>query len=118
MHAGYVNNVDSRLGVLHDSLEAEGQLLRQTLRDLNEPTNRLVHQIRALNDNLKQEERLKIFEWLSTVEYRSYHRSKAKTLLPGSGQWLLEKREFGEWMNRSTSSILWLHGIPAQERAC
>ncbi|KAG4410527.1 hypothetical protein IFR04_016339, partial [Cadophora malorum] len=117
IHAETINNVNSRLGILQDSLEAEGQLLRQTLRDLDEPTNRLVHQIRALNDNLKEEERLKIFEWLSTVEYRSHHRSKAKTLLPGSGRWLLKKREFGEWMNRSTSSILWLHGIPGSGKS-
>ena len=116
IHAETIN-VNSRLGILQDSLEAEGQLLRQTLRDLGEPTNRLVHQIRALNDNLKEEERLKIFEWLSTVEYRSHHRSKAKTLLPGSGRWLLKKREFGEWMNRSTSSILWLHGIPGSGKS-
>lgn len=117
MHAENIDNLDTRLGILQDSLGVEGQLLRQTLREFDEPMNRLVHQIRVLSDNLKEEERLKIFEWLSTVEYRSHHRSKAKTLLPGSGQWLLEKREFGEWMNRSTSSILWLHGIPGSGKS-
>ncbi|KAH7409627.1 hypothetical protein BKA64DRAFT_705387 [Cadophora sp. MPI-SDFR-AT-0126] len=117
MQSGKLDNVDSRLGNIQDALEAEAQLLRQTLDDLNEPTNRLAHQIRTINDNLKEEERLKIFEWLSTVEYRSHHRSKAKTLLPGSGQWLLKKREFIEWISRSTSSILWLHGIPGSGKS-
>ncbi|PVH80192.1 hypothetical protein DL98DRAFT_208852 [Cadophora sp. DSE1049] len=115
--SGELDNVNSRLVNIQDSLEAEAGLLKQTLDDLSEPTNRLAHQIRTLNDNLKEEERLKIFEWLSTVEYRSHHRSKAKSLLPGSGQWLLKKREFSEWMSRSTSSILWLHGIPGSGKS-
>ncbi|KAK0110256.1 hypothetical protein ONS96_001878 [Cadophora gregata f. sp. sojae] len=117
MQSEKLDSVDTRLVNIQDSLQADIRTLKQTLKDLNEPTNRLARQIRTLDDNLKEEELLRIFEWLSTVEYRSHHRGIAKSLLPGSGKWLLEKREFSDWMSRSTSSILWLHGIPGSEKS-
>lgn len=112
-----LDNVDAQFASVQDSMEMNMRLLKETLEELNQPINRLATHIRALDDNLKEDERLKIFNWLSTVEYRSHHRSKVKTLLPGSGRWLLRKQEFREWMSRSSSSILWLHGIPGSGKS-
>ncbi|KAL2069304.1 hypothetical protein VTL71DRAFT_15642 [Oculimacula yallundae] len=112
-----LESLNTQLNSFRDSNEAETRYLKKTLDDLNEPINRLLTQTHALNDNLKEDERLKIFDWLSTIEYRSHHRSKAKELLPGSGHWLLRKPEFAAWMESSTSSILWLHGIPGSGKS-
>jgi nucleoside-triphosphatase THEP1 len=91
--------------------------LEQILGDLGGPINRVATQLSAIRDNLETDERLKIFDWLSSVPYMSHHRSKVKVLLPGSGKWLLRKPEFLEWMSTSTSSILWLHGIPGSGKS-
>lgn len=98
-------------------LERERGLLESVLRDLNEPVNRTASQLSSIDDYLKEEERLKVFEWLSHVPYMRHHRSKAKALLPGSGQWLLRKPEWMEWMESSSPSILWLHGIPGSGKS-
>ncbi|KAH6710655.1 hypothetical protein BKA61DRAFT_578491 [Leptodontidium sp. MPI-SDFR-AT-0119] len=84
-----LDNVDAQFASVQDSMEMNMRLLKETLEELNQPINRLATHIRALDDNLKEDERLKIFNWLSTVEYRSHHRSKVKTLLPGSGKSML-----------------------------
>jgi len=68
------------------------------LSDLEEPIKRIASQLSSIQDNLLEGERLKIFEWLTTVQYMSHHRSKSKELLAQSGGWLLQKSEFVEWL--------------------
>jgi nucleoside-triphosphatase THEP1 len=126
-----LSNMDSTVGAVldelgrldgsaretHDRLDLEVMTLRMALKDLDEPFSRMASQMSAINDNLTQQQRLMVFDWLSTVPYMSHHRSKVKTLLAGSGQWLVRKPEFVEWMESSSSSILWLHGIPGSGKS-
>jgi hypothetical protein len=91
--------------------------LKQLLSDLEEPIKRIATQLSSIQDNLLEGERLKIFEWLTTVQYMSHHRSKSKELLAQSGGWLLQQLEFVEWLGSSCSSILWLHGIPGSGKS-
>ncbi|KAH6679762.1 hypothetical protein B0J14DRAFT_559066 [Halenospora varia] len=107
----------NKTSVLQAEICRETEGLRGALIELNEPILRMANQISAIDDKLNEEERLKIFEWLSCTEYTSHHRSKVKNLLPGSGQWLLRKPEFMEWLGSSSSSILWLHGIPGSGKS-
>lgn len=88
-----------------------------TAKSYDTPIIRMCTQLSAIEDNLRTEERVKIFDWLTTDEYQSHHRSKYKSLLPGSGEWLLKKSEFIEWQGASSSSILWLHGIPGSGKS-
>ena len=88
------------------------QKMQRVLQELNEPITRIATRLSMIEDGLKAEERLKIFDWLSSVHYTSHHRSKSSSLLPESGEWLLRKPKFIEWLRSSSSSILWLHGIP------
>lgn len=37
--------------------------------------------------------------------------------MPGSGSWLKRKREFVDWKLSSSSSILWVHGIPGSGKS-
>ena len=100
-----------------DALGQESRSLRDALKALEDPVSRIATSLSKIQDNLNEEQRLRVFEWLSTVQYMSHHRAKSKNVLPGSGQWLLRKPEFMEWMESSTSSILWLHGIPGSGKS-
>ena len=91
--------------------------LAASLKVYDEPITRMCNQLSTIEDNLRSEDRMKVFKWLTTIEYQSHHKSRYKTLLPGSGQWLLDKPEFIEWQAASTSSILWLHGIPGSGKS-
>ena len=62
-------------------------------------------------ERLLGDERIKVFHWMSNIEYKHHHEDLSKDLLALSGQWLLESKPFIEWGQSSVSSILWLHGI-------
>ncbi|KAF7929613.1 hypothetical protein BELL_0068g00030 [Botrytis elliptica] len=91
--------------------------LVKALNDLKDPVQRIAEDISSVKDNLKEKERVKVFEWLTTIPSSSHHREKSRSLLSGSCNWLLRKKEFKEWMEASTSSILWLHGIPGSGKS-
>ena len=55
--------------------------------------------------------RSKILDWLSTTKYLAHHRYIRKNSVPGSGKWLLAKKEFQEWNLAEISSIVWLRGL-------
>ncbi|KAL7270606.1 hypothetical protein RUND412_006680 [Rhizina undulata] len=54
-------------------------------------------------------ERSKILEWISRVPFEEHHWFFRQLRQDGTGKWLLEKRDYIQWIN-STSSILWLRG--------
>ena len=60
---------------------------------------------------LLESERLKLLGWLSKVPYRRHHTVAGKGYLRNTCEWLFQKAEYYDWMNDSSSSILWLHGI-------
>lgn len=71
----------------------------------------------SIEDSLDSRLRLQVLDRLTDVRYIRHHKEKAKGLLKGSGEWLLEKPEFLDWMKSSSSSILWLHGIPGSGKS-
>ncbi|TGO52644.1 hypothetical protein BCON_0137g00040 [Botryotinia convoluta] len=125
------NDLGQRLGQLHkltqtiqqdiSSAEIEWNKmehhLAKALNDLKDPVQRIAEDISSVQDNLKEKERVKVFEWLTMISSSSHHREKLRNLLSGSCNWLLRKKEFKEWMEASTSSILWLHGIPGSGKS-
>ena len=50
--------------------------------------------------------------WLSRVCGSLHHRSEGEGYLPGSGSWLVENKEFIHWRESSSSTLLWVRGIP------
>jgi nucleoside-triphosphatase THEP1 len=112
-----LDGIDERSDRVQGLLEDEIRKLGEMLTNWNVPIARIATKISSIDDDLKDSQRLKIFEWLSTIPYTSHHRSKEKILMPGSGTWLIGKPEFIEWMDSSTSSILWLHGIPGSGKS-
>ncbi|KAK1846472.1 ankyrin repeat-containing protein [Colletotrichum chrysophilum] len=86
--------------------------LQQILKELAEPISRVSSGIEAIQDGLHRTERLQILKAISNIPYRLHHKTARNDRLKGSGQWLLKKRAFRMWRAESSSSVLWLHGIP------
>jgi len=112
-----LRDIDSRTNSLQETVASRTTDLEVILKSLSDPINRMACQLSAIEDELREGDRLKFFDWLSTVQYMSHHRSKAKALLPVSGEWVLRSPKFVEWLGSSTSSILWLHGIPGSGKS-
>jgi len=53
----------------------------------------------------------KILKWLSETMCLDHHHSVSSNRLEGTGQWLLQRKEFLDWRETTSPSILWLHGI-------
>ncbi|OCK81309.1 hypothetical protein K432DRAFT_295813, partial [Lepidopterella palustris CBS 459.81] len=92
-------------------IERHEELL-QLLKDLKQPIARIDSQLSALNDNLQMETRIKILNAISKIVYPIHHRNASRDRLEGSGKWLLEKAAYRDWRADSSSSVLWVHGIP------
>jgi len=88
------------------------QQLKNILDDLQKPIDRMQKQISNLHDDLHESERCNILNWLSKQPYIQHHNSAKRNILEGTGAWLLKDDLLLDWQRSSTSSILWLHGIP------
>lgn len=86
--------------------------LKRLLQELSEPISRTSSHLEAVKDNLDRAERTRILKAISTINYSQHHMSARKGRLEGSGRWLMQKEAFKEWRCDSSSSALWLHGIP------
>jgi hypothetical protein len=118
-----LHNVDSKLDQFssaqrgeYNALGAGNQKIQRKLSELYDqvdyPMLRLVRYLDQQNDNLEKEKRLAILRWLSKIPYAKHHRNINRDILPDSGEWLLREESYKYWKVSSTSSILWLHGIP------
>ncbi|RDW62024.1 hypothetical protein BP6252_11457 [Coleophoma cylindrospora] len=98
--------------MIHEStIVSDVHDLRNVISELHQPIWRSATQLSELHDQLKQNERREILQWISNIPYKLHHKNTGSGVLHNSGHWLQHKREFIEWRKSSTSSILWLHGI-------
>ncbi|TVY64249.1 Ankyrin repeat domain-containing protein [Lachnellula suecica] len=106
----------AHLVVSSRSCNMSGDILRleSLLRLMDEPIHRSANQLSDLKDFLKEGERKTLFRWLSSIQHKQHHKNVGRDFLSRSGQWLISKPEFVGWKKESASSMLWLHGIPAQ----
>jgi hypothetical protein len=88
------------------------ETLGNVLKELQEPTARAAIQLAEIHDGLERDTRARILKAISPIPYTTHHKNARKGRLKGSGEWLLEKPEYQTWRESSTSSVLWLHGIP------
>ncbi|KAI4199301.1 MAG: hypothetical protein LQ350_004683 [Teloschistes chrysophthalmus] len=99
------------------SQNAKYHSLKAILETFEQPILRTSVQISDIHANLEKDTRRQILSWLSTVRYREHHRSSFSAVMPGSGRWLQRKQEFIDWKSSSSSSILWIHGIPGSGKS-
>jgi hypothetical protein len=105
-------NIDNdlrKLSIAEENREAE---LRNLLLNLESPLNRMVGQLSSIEDSLDHERRWNILSRISTMPHAEHHQQIAKGVLRGTGLWLLENQAYKKWRNDSTSSVLWLNGMP------
>jgi ankyrin repeat protein len=93
-------------------LEETYQALQKLSLDLRGPMTRIDKQLSLIEDDLAQNKRNAILESISKIRYVIQHKLANAGLVKDSGHWLLKKPEFQQWWDESSSSILWLHGIP------
>ncbi|KAI4211489.1 MAG: hypothetical protein LQ351_005791, partial [Letrouitia transgressa] len=97
-----------------DINKAEEEVLRyETISIKAASYNQYIEVRRILctyEDNLESEKRKAICDWISKTAYYSYHREMKEKVLSETGQWLLERNEFRDWIGRDQSSLLWLKG--------
>lgn len=93
------------------SLERDNKL-RQQIQELERPISRIDKYVSELHDNLSVERKSKMLNSVSRVPYARYHEAARSGRLLKSGEWLLQKPLYRNWLTNSSSSILWLHGIP------
>ncbi|KAJ9155746.1 1-alkyl-2-acetylglycerophosphocholine esterase [Pleurostoma richardsiae] len=92
--------------------QARHDSLRRMLKDLDQPISRISSQLAELHDDLQRDTRAQVLRAISTIPYGAHHKVASKGRLAGSGQWLLSKPAYRQWRRSSSSSVLWLHGIP------
>lgn len=67
--------------------------------------------VTTLNLRQQEEERHKIEDWLSPVDFRSRQQEILKGAQAGTRQWLFDSEKFQNWMNVDRGT-LWCPGIP------
>ena len=60
--------------------------------------------------NDQKKEREDFLNWISPHDYEEAHDTIYKKKHPGTGDWLLDTKEFRDWIDSSTSALLWCHG--------
>lgn len=110
MHAIEKWHVSTERG--HEEANAALERLQQTLGSLSAPISRMDTRLADIHDNLHADARTKVLKAISSMPYSTHHRVAREGRLPNSGQWLLQNEVYREWRGSSSSSVLWLHGIP------
>ena len=104
-------SIEASLNLLTIFKGTNHQQLEGVLGDLQRSIDRTDGYLASLQDHLAAKDRLDILEWLSVLSYKEYHNQAQKNILRGTSAWFLEDEQLLEW-RKSSSSILWLHGIP------
>lgn len=127
-----VTRIDQNLQTLSLAQRRRQVLLEQALKDLRGPIYRIEKQTQQTQDGvsqlqveisqihhgLQENERQEILKWLSTEPYIAHHDEIHRKVIKDTGLWLLDHPRFLEWQRSSSSSILWLHGIPGSGKSC
>jgi hypothetical protein len=91
--------------------------MTRLLEEIEGPLSRMSDDLKNVRDQYDESKREDILHWISPVPYPQHHYQMRKGVVAGTGRWLLEDRLFHEWKEESTSSILWLHGIPGSGKS-
>ena len=112
IHAEMTSALTKHVTSLQDSTTQRFDELEKLMKAFDEPLVRTMGTVQHLQDHLKAEERRGLLAWLSRIPCREHHEMTYREVLPDTGLWLLNKADFLEWQSSSSSSLLWLRGIP------
>lgn len=103
-----IASLDAKISAIAALSDAE---TLNRLRDLDQPIHRVADQVAIYAQSLEAARYRKILDWLSPAHFIEHHRWHSERRLQGSGQWLLECREYLDWQASSVSSIFLLYGM-------
>lgn len=104
------NNISDSLEAFSISQHQKQAGLMDLLHTIDGPIHRMSSQLHLIEDSLDKSKRDDILQWLSAQPYPEHHERISKTILAGTGRWLLEDPTYADWHKGSASSLLWLHG--------
>ncbi|KAF7125236.1 hypothetical protein CNMCM5793_001414 [Aspergillus hiratsukae] len=102
--------------IMQQQIDGYSQI-KQMLHSLETPMQRWDESLLRIRDMLQDETRATILQWLSPQPYYQHHAQMRNGVMKDSGEWLLADPLMTEWKNKSSSSILWLHGIPGSGKS-
>ncbi|KAM0438580.1 hypothetical protein ACHAPT_001332 [Fusarium lateritium] len=83
----------------------------QSLGDMRASFKHLLEETTAIKTTLDGGKLEKLLEWLSGCPYRLHHKSVSSSLMPGSGQWLVNHSTYRAWLQSVSSSMILVHGV-------
>ncbi|KAK2805382.1 hypothetical protein FQN51_000208 [Onygenales sp. PD_10] len=108
----HLSDITTNLSSLEHASVDQFTHLQNLMWRIEQPIFRITDQLSNYQDGLEKAERLRVLDWLSQVPYPQHHANVQVDRLVSSGAWMLAKPQFTYWASSSSSSILWLHGIP------
>lgn len=112
IHAEMTSALTKHITSLQDNTTQRIDELEKLMKAFDEPLGRTMGTFQDLQDHLKAEERRGLLAWLSRIRCREHHDMTYREILPDTGLWLLKRADFLECQSSSSSSLLWLRGIP------
>ncbi len=109
--AEHRQTIEEGLAALSLNEETQHQNLKDSLKNLQMPIDRMERGIHDLQDNLGDAKRIEILQWISPIPYEQHHNQAKKDVMEDTGHWFLNDDELLGWRGSSTSSIMWLRGI-------
>ncbi|KAL3477404.1 ankyrin repeat-containing domain protein [Aspergillus californicus] len=79
---------------------------------LNAPLVRVDENVQKLLDWTDEEDRKELLKQISAVQFGKHHDNVKETRTPGTGEWLLQDKDFQRWEETKSSGIFWLQGSP------
>ncbi|KAJ5813170.1 hypothetical protein N7447_010193 [Penicillium robsamsonii] len=92
------------------SANADNSMI-EMLNAFNAPMKRVDENIQHLLQNMDEERRIEMLEWISPIPFGKNHNNVKEKRTPGTGEWLLQHEDFTNW-EQTDSSIFWLQGSP------
>ncbi|MCJ1387016.1 hypothetical protein MMC17_010145 [Xylographa soralifera] len=105
-HLQRIASQDAKVSAIATLSDAE---TLNRLRDLEQPIHRITDQIATYAKYLEDTRYREILDWLSPIRFIEHQKRHSGRRLQGSGEWLLNHREYLDWQSSNTSSIFLLH---------
>jgi hypothetical protein len=91
---------------------AHKEALKRLFDLLEQPVVQSAENLSQFRTMLEHQEQQALGLWLSPTNHREDHLRVHSGVLPGTGEWLLQRDEYRQWNQTSSPTALWIHGIP------
>ncbi|KAJ5919724.1 hypothetical protein N7454_009559 [Penicillium verhagenii] len=80
------------------------------LETLNAPMARMDAGIGHLLQNMEENERIGMLQWISPIPFGKHHDDIKERRTPNTGEWLIQHEDFYTWEEKKSSALFWLQG--------